>query len=272
VLRFCPDSEVCSQRQFWLVRSNCRVNRPGVRALVSPPKTLTVKWEETYSLDGFPVSKFLRILPPIPAPPKRNAETQTLNAPSGQPLAASIEFGPPTSFTSNPDNPRQPADTASDSQGVQPENTDGISAIRQTPEPGSEEAQPAARTKSVGIRFSEPRDQDGKLAGEKQERGQGADNSPGDKDLASETEEGGNAPKRSNVSKGAKRQTSEERRNEGARKVNSLTTRLRAFLTTNHYPLTTAFLPHPPYNQTPPPIHSDPTPPCLRHPPPHACL
>src|SRR6202023_715477 len=39
------------------------LNRPGVRALFSPPKTMTAEWEETYSLDGFPVSKFLRILP-----------------------------------------------------------------------------------------------------------------------------------------------------------------------------------------------------------------
>jgi hypothetical protein len=46
------------------------LNKPGIRALVSPPKPLTVEWQKTYSLAEFPVSKFLRILPPIPAPPE----------------------------------------------------------------------------------------------------------------------------------------------------------------------------------------------------------
>jgi hypothetical protein len=60
------------------------LRRPGVRALVSPPAALTGEWAKTYSLDGFPVSKFLRVLPPIPAPLKRNAETQRQEARSGQ--------------------------------------------------------------------------------------------------------------------------------------------------------------------------------------------
>lgn len=152
------------------------LRRPGVRALVSPPKALTVKWEETYSLAGFPVSKFLRILPPIPAPSKRNAETQTQDAPSGQVLATGIEFSlnQPALFPSDLANSVQPAEDALDAQGAKSQNIDGF-PIRQTPESGSKEAPPAARTESVEMRFSEPRGQDEKLAGEKQEVGQDTD-------------------------------------------------------------------------------------------------
>jgi hypothetical protein len=50
--------------------------RPGVRALVTPPKTLTAAWANTYSLERFPVSKFVQILPPVPAPPKRLSRIQ----------------------------------------------------------------------------------------------------------------------------------------------------------------------------------------------------
>jgi hypothetical protein len=46
----------------------------------------------------------------------------------------------------------------------------------------------------------------------------------------------------------------------GERKARSLSNGFRAFLTTNHYPLTTAFDPPPHAFGTHPPINSDPTP------------
>jgi hypothetical protein len=184
------------------------LRRPGVRALVSPPKTLTVEWDETYSLQNFPVSKFLRILPPIPAPPKRDAETQMQDAPSSQVLATGIEFSlnQPALFPSDLANSVQPAEGASDSQGEKYQNIESFSVVRQAPESGPKEEPPAARTASAGIRFSEPRDKDETSVGEKPEGDQNTNESPRDTDSTSESEGGGTASKGSKVTGGTIRQ------------------------------------------------------------------
>ena len=48
------------------------LSKPGVRALLQPPSRLTASWERTFSLEDFPVADFGRVLPPIPAPLKKN--------------------------------------------------------------------------------------------------------------------------------------------------------------------------------------------------------
>ncbi|MGD0800125.1 MAG: P-loop NTPase fold protein [Terracidiphilus sp.] len=47
------------------------LDKPGVRGLLTPPSDLTTVWQNTFSLGNFPVSKFVRILPPVPASPKQ---------------------------------------------------------------------------------------------------------------------------------------------------------------------------------------------------------
>jgi hypothetical protein len=52
------------------------LSKPGVRGILSPPKNLTLEWENTESLKQFPTAKFVKILPAIPAPPRRDAAIQ----------------------------------------------------------------------------------------------------------------------------------------------------------------------------------------------------
>lgn len=179
------------------------LDKPGIRALVSPPKPLTSEWQKTYSLAEFPVSKFLRILPPIPAPPKRIVESQKQDTPPGQPTLVATQSA---SFYSSPDHPLRPADAPSGSQGARPQNVEGFS-IRQTPKSGPEEA-PPARTASAEIRFGEPRSQDVEPVAEKQEAGRDSNDSQRDVDSASETEEDRTASKSSNVTGGTIKQIS----------------------------------------------------------------
>jgi KAP family P-loop domain len=199
------------------------LNKPGVRALVCPPKTLTVEWEEKCSLDGFPVSKFLRILPPIPAPSKREVETQIEDAPPAStpnaiefnltqatpsaPLATEIEFKLTQVITPsapNSANPSQPADVTSESNGAGPPKIESFD-IRQVPESGPEEA-PAARTASAELRFSEPRDQDERPQGEEWEGVQDAQNSSRDMDSVLDDDGSGIPPRGPNVTGGTIRQ------------------------------------------------------------------
>ena len=180
--------------EYWL-------NKPGVRTLVSPPKKLTVEWDETFSLRGFPTSKFLRILPPIPALLKRSAETQVQSAPSA-PLATGIEFKLTQVIT-----PSAPNSATLHNQRIPRRNPKqrnhrmlrASPVFAKCPESGSKEAPSAERTASAQIRFSKPMDQDAKLGGEKQEGGQDANGSPRATDSASETEGGGTTSKSSNI-------------------------------------------------------------------------
>jgi hypothetical protein len=181
------------------------LNKPGIRALVSPPKPLTVEWQKTYSLAEFPVSKFLRILPPIPAPPKRNVETQGQDAPVGQPTLVATQLDQSTSSSTSSDSPWPPTDPTLDPQGAKPETRFSVS-IRQVAGSEPKEEAPAARTASAEVRFSEPRGQDEEPAAEREEAGQDSNDSQRDMDSASETEGGRTASKSSNVTGGTIKQ------------------------------------------------------------------
>jgi hypothetical protein len=190
------------------------LRRPGVRGIVAPPKTLTVGWKNTYSLERFPVSKFVQILPPIPAPPKRlakiklqfaSAENETATARSA-PLPANNDPSVP-----RPDDPRytvkisqlEPTptsinfqgsgDTSPDSHKAESGNIEGFSAIRQAPDQGSKDPPPSARTAGVQIRFSEPVFEEEKQIDEKDERGAEEHAPAHDVVPAAETDEVGGA-------------------------------------------------------------------------------
>lgn len=153
------------------------LQRPGVRALIDPPKTLTAAWKNTYSLGRFPVSKFLRVLPPVPAPPKRqlsriqvqSASTENdtesarvvsipgnhdVSVPRPDDPGLTREISQPKPFPTSI-NFQQSADTSPEPNRREPENIDRFSVIQQTDQ-GSDDAPPSGRTKSAEVRFSEP--------------------------------------------------------------------------------------------------------------------
>jgi hypothetical protein len=58
------------------------LSKPGLRNLLAPERVLTRDWVRTYSLREFPVKKFVRILPPVPAPSRKGAEMRGRTEPA----------------------------------------------------------------------------------------------------------------------------------------------------------------------------------------------
>ena len=138
------------------------------------------------------MSKFVQILPPVPAPPKRLSRIQVqFSSPENEIASARLISIPGNHDLSvpRPDDPRftaeisqlkptpnsinfqqsedtlatsinfqQSADALPDSHKTESENIESFTVIRQTPDQGSKDALPSARTAGVGIRFSEPVD------------------------------------------------------------------------------------------------------------------
>jgi hypothetical protein len=92
------------------------LRRPGVRGLVAPPKMLTVEWKNTYSLERFPVSKFVQILPPVPAPPKRLAKIQVQFASTENETATARSAPIPANNAPSAPSPDEPRSTRETSQ------------------------------------------------------------------------------------------------------------------------------------------------------------
>jgi hypothetical protein len=200
------------------------LRRPGVRALICPPKKLTVAWENTYSLQRFPVSKFVRILPPVPVPQQRlskiklqftSAESDTArpttisaniypSVPSpddpaiaretSQPtlLATGITFQPSEDTLPTSTNFQQSADTFPTSIKTESENIESF-VIHQASDQGSKDALPSARSAGAGVRFSEPVDAGEKQIDERDDRGMEEVAAPLDKDPDPDTEGVGGA-------------------------------------------------------------------------------
>jgi hypothetical protein len=161
------------------------LRKPGVRTLFVPPRTLTTAWKNTYSLERFPVSKFVRVLPPVPVPQQRlskikiqftSTENETArsvpisanndpSAPSPQDPRFTRETSQPTlatgiTFQQSEDTfptstSFQQVDTLPESHGAESERSDA-SVIRQAPDQESKDALPSARSVSAAVRFSDP--------------------------------------------------------------------------------------------------------------------
>jgi hypothetical protein len=83
------------------------LRKPGVRALFVPPRTLTTAWKNTFSLERFPVSKFVKVLPPVPAPQKRLSKIKLQSTSTENETARSVQISANNDLsTPSPDDPR----------------------------------------------------------------------------------------------------------------------------------------------------------------------